>query len=599
MLLRPHLLPSILLALVPVGCVASTTGPSGGVVGPPAAVSGKTLVIEDFEDGDNRSLLNGGWYDYTDASNGGGSTLTVSRDPAGKLTMTGPGFKSKASLEVSYAFKQATLPYKPFVGMGVWLADKSSPFSLRAYSAIAYAYKGGAHRVRVETAEIGDYDFFGMELPASTEWVTAVIPFKHVAQEGWGKKAAFDPSHLTSISFQMKGNTGDKGTLWIDDLTAREKIATTDANLTIHDPNPPADEVLASIAISNPLQKRAMESLNRGYNITNWLEEKRFAGFVYDEAFIAKLAKAGFKSLRLPIDMDRYIAGRTGTGDTLSLTLHSDFFLVLDSFASWTKKHGMSLTIDYHQYDHSLDVLNPASVADVEKLWAKVAEHFASDPRTDLFYELMNEPELSAVESHRPTQPEWAAVAEKLVAAIRAKDTIHTIIFGDVEWNGITPLTHRLPLADPNVIYTFHFYEPFIFTHQGASWVNMSATRDIPYPYAKARWADHYEDLGYTAHQESWIMNLVRSYHQGGNRSAMRNRILEAKRWAVTNNVPVICNEFGALDRTSRVEDRLRYYTDLIGIFDELAIPWQHWFMVMDESGAMIPELRAAFRLKP
>ena len=26
------------------------------------------------------------------------------------------------------------------------------------------------------------------------------------------------------------------------------------------------------------------------------------------------------------------------------------------------------------------------------------------------------------------------------------------------------------PLPDPNVIYVFHFYEPHIFTHQGATW---------------------------------------------------------------------------------------------------------------------------------
>ena len=26
------------------------------------------------------------------------------------------------------------------------------------------------------------------------------------------------------------------------------------------------------------------------------------------------------------------------------------------------------------------------------------------------------------------------------------------------------------PLPDPNVVYVFHFYEPHIFTHQGATW---------------------------------------------------------------------------------------------------------------------------------
>ena len=76
-----------------------------------------------------------------------------------------------------------------------------------------------------------------------------------------------------------------------------------------------------------------------------------------------------------------------------------------------------------------------------------------------------------------------------MVAAIRAQDSTHSIIFGDVEWYGIDKLVSRQPLADTNVIYAFHDYEPFIFTHQGASWANLGATHDLPYPYDPARWS--------------------------------------------------------------------------------------------------------------
>ena len=64
------------------------------------------------------------------------------------------------------------------------------------------------------------------------------------------------------------------------------------------------------------------------------------------------------------------------------------------------------------------------------------------------------------------------------------------------------------------------------------------------------------------------------------------------------NNVPVICNEFGAFDRASSLADRVRYYTDLVDIFDELKIPWQHWFQIMDkDTGEIEPELKAAMGL--
>jgi licheninase len=225
-----------------------------------------------------------------------------------------------------------------------------------------------------------------------------------------------------------------------------------------------------------------------------------------------------------------------------------------------------------------------------------VAEHFADNTRADLFLELLNEPELSAGGT-APTQTQWTGLAEEMVAAIRAHDTRHTIIFGDVEWYGITPLSRREPLSDDNVIYSFHFYEPFIFTHQGASWANMGSTHDVPFPYSPDRWSDRSADLGFTPFMESWLLNQARDYYKLGNAEDMRNRIVVAKQWAVDHNVPVICNEFGAYDATARLEDRVNYYAALTGIFREFEIPWQHWFMIVGEDGTVIPEYREAFGL--
>ena len=59
----------------------------------------------------------------------------------------------------------------------------------------------------------------------------------------------------------------------------------------------------------------------------------------------------------------------------------------------------------------------------------------------------------------------------------------------------------------------------------------------------------------------------------------------------------IICNEFGAYDATSLPEDRLRYYTDVIDIFEQLEIPWQHWFMNLDADGTVAPDVAAAFHL--
>ena len=80
-----------------------------------------------------------------------------------------------------------------------------------------------------------------------------------------------------------------------------------------------------------------------------------------------------------------------------------------------------------------------------------------------LFHEILNEPEFK--DAYR-----WYGVEAKLAAAIRRAAPRHTIIATGARWDNDEDLVFLEPLPDPNVIYVFHFYEPHIFTHQGATW---------------------------------------------------------------------------------------------------------------------------------
>jgi len=573
---------------------SSAGGSAGG--GGFAGQAALGLLVDDFEDGDDVPLIPGGWYGYTDIDSGGLSTLSFTGAAAGAVAMNGPGFQSLKSLEVSYTFHKGTSTIDPYVGFGASIGSDATPYDLSTYAGISYTYQGGAHRVQVQVSDVTDYDDFGVNLPASPAWKTVNLPFETFAQEGWGIEAPFALAHVKNIAFAIKGATGGSAGLKVDNLRVTRSTGPATPDMTVRAAAPPVDAVIDSIAIDNPLQAKAMKYLSRGYNITNWLEQDRFTTFTYDESFVQKLAAAGFRSLRLPIDLDLYVTSTTGTGDTLAITVSDDLWQVLDAFEAWTREHGLSLTIDYHQYTTLPDSADPDSVQEAVLLWGEVAAHFSTSAREDLFYELMNEPELSFGGTD-PTQAEWGAIAERMVSAIRAKDSTHSIIFGDVTWYGIDKLVSRKPLADTNVIYAFHDYEPFIFTHQGASWANLGATHDLPYPYDPARWSEYYAGLGFNASMESWMLDALKSYYRDGSRAAIRNHIVVAKRWAVTNNVPVICNEFGAYDATSQLADRARYYSDLIGVFEELQIPWQHWFMIMSADGTVIPEYRKAFLL--
>jgi licheninase len=570
----------------------ANAGGTGNTAGAASELDG--LVIDDFEDGNQQSLLGGGWYTYTDSGNGGASKFVGS-----PITISDEAYQSKRALLTTFELAKGTAKWDPFIGLGTQLtADVRA--KLNDYEGIAYVYRGSAHDVRIELSDVKDYDYHTVKVPASAAWRTVLIPFEDFRQGDWGAPVKFDPTRATSVSFHVVGATGTKGSLALDNLRLLEtgSIPRT-PDLVVRPPAPPKDVELESVAVDNPLQARVMQYLDKGYNITNWLEQGPFKEFgQYDESFVKKLADAGFKSVRLPIDLDLFVESRTGTGDDLKLTVSEDLFTVLDSFDAWTKTHGLGFTIDYHQYDKSLNFADATKKAETVKLWGLVAEHFADNPREDLFFELLNEPELS-VDGKAPTAEEWGTLATAMVDAIRVHDTTHTIIFGDVQWYGIGALTKRTPLADPNLVYAFHFYDPFVFTHQGASWAGMATTHDIPYPYSEERWSTVSRDFGFSPLNELWQRQSLQGYYVTGTRSALRNRIIEAKQWGIKNKVPVLCNEFGAYDRTSREEDRVRYYEDLIDIFKELEIPWQIWFMIMDpKTGAVDPDYVKAFELK-
>ncbi|HSC86194.1 MAG TPA: cellulase family glycosylhydrolase [Polyangiaceae bacterium] len=586
------------LPLTP-GCDGATFEDSPGSGGTDGGSDGPTpgendLLIDDFEDGDVSAAIGGDWFSYTDQDASGASTVT---DPAELIA--GTGHDSAHALAIDFALDQGAYTYDPFVGVSLAIPGA---VDVPKYEGITYWFQGAAHTVRFETTDITDYDYYVMSVPASTTWKQVTIPFSQLAQAGYGTPVEWSPELLGTLAWHVVAADGTSGALQLDDVWFLESapIDRGPKNLVIRDAEPPVKDVLEDVAIPGALQLKAMAQLNRGYNLTNWLESGRFDGtFAFDESYVEKLAAAGFQGIRLPIDLDLYVDQTSGSGDAMTLTLNDDLWTVLDSFAEWTDTHGLSLTIDYHQYDHDWSFGDAAGVDRAVALWGAVATHFAANPRDDIYYELLNEPELSTGASGILPASSWTPVAQRMIDAIRVPDDTHTIIFGDVNWYGIEQLSARTPFADGNIVYAFHSYEPFIFTHQGADWAQMATTHDVPFPYTPERWSEYSSDFGLTTAQPNWIWDNFANYYKNGTVEAMYNRIVQAKRWGVENGVPVICNEFGAYERRSRLEDRVNYYRELIGAFAELEIPWQSWFMIMDDQGQVIPEYVEAFRLDP
>ena len=126
---------------------------------------------------------------------------------------------------------------------------------------------------------------------------------------------------------------------------------------------------------------------------------------------------------------------------------------------------GLAVEIDMHpDSDFKARLKDDDFVERFADFWHMVAQHYALRWDSDrVFFEILNEPEMR--DRYR-----WYGVEAKLAAAIRQGAPRIRSSPRERNWDDDDDMLFLEPLRDPNVIYVFHFYEPHIFTHQGATW---------------------------------------------------------------------------------------------------------------------------------
>ena len=164
---------------------------------------------------------------------------------------------------------------------------------------------------------------------------------------------------------------------------------------------------------------------------------------------------------------------------------------------------------------------------------------------------------------------------ESLVAAIRRGAPLNTIIVTGEKWGGIDGLLELKPLADRNVIYSFHWYDPFTFTHQGASWAGptQALLSDIPYPSSPSAVQSAVAAIADPKARDQ----VVRYGSESWNETRVRAGLARAAEWAAANHVPVFCGEFGVYRKVAPPKDRLRWISDVRRSLESLGIGWCMW----------------------
>lgn len=318
--------------------------------------------------------------------------------------------------------------------------------------------------------------------------------------------------------------------------------------------------------------------LSKGINLSNWFNDFSDPAQFPDrftDAHFTLLKQLGFTYVRIPIG--QYILFNHLTPSELNATN----LPYVESAVQKAIDHGMAVTLNYHTASDDFEKTLPTNVANQDKLaayWKAVAKHFKKFEKTQIFFEVYNEPHVASNGSlTNITKTWWSGVQLKLINAVRSETPDHFIIVGGEGWNSIDGLLLLSPYRVNNIVYNFHFYDPFTFTHQGASWAGhpMDVLRDIPYPSSPENVAPIVDT---TTNADA--KQLIQWYgDERWDRNKLAVSIQRAVDWSKGYNAALICNEFGSYQTYAPRQSRLNLIDDVRSILEDNGIGWAMWEM--------------------
>jgi endoglucanase len=276
--------------------------------------------------------------------------------------------------------------------------------------------------------------------------------------------------------------------------------------------------------------------LSRGVNFGNGLEAPNEGewGVTLKEEYFEAIARAGFNSVRVPIRWSAHAEKDS------PYTIDGKFFERIDQVIEHALSRKLAIVINVHHYEE-MDRDPEQHLPRFLGLWKQIAERYRDKPDR-LSFEVLNEPH------EKLTDELWNDVFPKALKVIRDTNPERAVIVGPGHWNSLHSLEKlSLPEADRRLIVTFHYYEPYHFTHQGAPWDPQSAK------WKGTTWT------GTEKEQDD-----------------LRQAFEKAAAWGKAHERPMFLGEFGSYE-VGDMDSRAAWTRAVARAAERHAIAWCYW----------------------
>jgi hypothetical protein len=333
------------------------------------------------------------------------------------------------------------------------------------------------------------------------------------------------------------------------------------------------------------------EKYRSGINLGGWISQCNYKKSHID-SFIKKedveqIASWGLDHIRLPFDYTIL------EDDDNPFSYKEDGFKIVDMLLGWCKDASLNLVLDMHKApgyafgnnrQENIIFTDETTQKRFVSLWQEIAKRYKSE-KDNVIFELLNE----IVDAHGDT---WNNIARKAIEGIHGVDRDRYILLGGPNYNSAEGLDSLEIWDDERILYNFHFYEPFLFTHQRASWTFLKDVNINQLYPGKVEGIDKLKILFGDQRPEQGKSLTADTVFD---KAFLENKLAPAIAFTKRTGKELYCGEYGAIDH-AELDSRINYLRDTNELFEKYCMGRACWsykamnYTSIDENGNPISD---------